>query len=372
MRHSVHMARQVAVEHGETYLSLFTASMGWCQGEDMATIKDVARLAEVSVSTVSNVANNAKFVSEPLRQKVLKAMKRLDYRANNAARSLRGKGSGSIAFMVSDITIPFFAEVLRGMEKSASEHNYNIIICSTDGNIRKEEAYIGMLREKIIDGVIVSSIRGNIEENRHISQLIDDGIPVLVIDRAIKGLHAPSVTIDNKNAAKEAVSYLISLGHRKIGFISGDLLIGINRDRLDGYKEALLEANINYDRFMLREGRDFSVETGYETGLSLLAAANAPTAILTVNDILALGVSYAIHEYDLQIPSDISLIGFDDIPISRFFTPPLTTVAQPMREMGREAFKLLHRCIIGKGWSDEKSIVLPTKLEIRRSTGTPR
>lgn len=332
----------------------------------MANIKDVAALAGVSVSTVSNVLNGTKAVSEGLKDKVVRAAKQLDYRPSSAARSLRGKGSGSIGLIVPDITIPFFSELVRGLEGAASRQDYSVVICSTGNSVKKEDYFLRMLRDRSVDGVVMSGVRGDFDEHTYIAERVLDGLPVAMVDRPIRGLKVDSVTIDNRLAAQTAAQHVLALGHKRVGFITGELSVAINQDRLAGYRDALESIGIPFNRFMVREG-SFAVDKGYEHGLSLLAMATPPTVIMAANDIVAIGVSRAAKEMGLSIPHDLSVVGFDDLPISQFLDPPLTTVAQPVSEMGRVAFELVLRRI-SEPKSDVRNVVLDAELRVREST----
>lgn len=337
----------------------------------MATIKDVAKLAGVSTATVSNVINKTRYVSPELVAKVSRAMKELNYRPNVVARSLKGKESSTIGFIVPDITIPFFPEILKGMEETANKHGYNVMLCNTNEDITREISSLQMLREKLVDGVVLSSVRGSLRDREHVIALIEDGFPTVVIDRSLKDTIVNSITVDHVTAAYKATKHLLDLGHRRVAAITGDLELILNQDRLRGYRNALEEYGIQHDYNLVVEG-DFTTEKGYECMKKLLKRINPPTAVFAFNDLMAIGAMSAVRSEGLNIPDDVSIVGFDDISISKFLHPPLTTVSQPMQRMGAEAFELLYG-LIQKQRDIRQPVhkILPAELVVRESTAPP-
>ena len=295
----------------------------------MATIKDVAEQAGVSITTVSHVINKTRYVSNELIDRVYEAMRELNYRPNTLARSLRSGRTKTIGLVIPDISNMFFAEISRKIEDKGFEFDYSVVLCNTDDDPRKEESYIEVLLEKQVDGIIFISA-GGAEEN--LEKPINLGIPTIVADRDIQGAKSDVVMVDNLKGGYDAARYLISLKHKRIGCISGSSPVTPSAQRLGGYKKALSEVNIKIDDSLIETG-DFRVEGGEVAMRNLLKIINPPTAVFACNDMMALGAMRAVNDCGLQIPEDISLIGFDNIPISKSVYPALTTIAQPIKEM---------------------------------------
>ncbi len=303
----------------------------------MATIKDVAERAGVSITTVSHVINQTRYVSEELTQKVYDAMQALDYRPNIVARSLRSGRTRTIGLMIPDISNAFFAEISRKIEDKGFEFGYNMILCNTDESPEKEERYIDVLVAKQVDGLIFMSAgdSGGFQKNPYRNE-----IPVVIADREVEGIESDVVLIDNFAGGFKATEYLISQGHKRIGCISGPSPIRPSAHRVDGYKSALSAAGISFDPDLLKVG-DFRFEGGEHWMNTLLNLQNPPTAVFACNDMMALGALRAIKNAGLQVPEDISLVGFDNTPLASLVSPQLTTVSQPMKELADLAVELL-------------------------------
>lgn len=329
----------------------------------MATIKDVAERAEVSTATVSHVINQTRFVSPELEARVREAIESLDYQPNAVARSLRGKRTRTLGMIIPDSSNPFFAEVARGIEDLCFDLGYNVILCNSDGDPSKEEAYISLLTEKRVDGIAFVAAGGTID---HISQLLDRKIPVVVVDREIKGLKADCVLTDNLDGGYQATAHLLALGHRRIGCILGPSDLTPSADRVTGYRQAMAETGLEPPDEWLRRG-DFRCQSGYDAMRGFLALPEQPTAVFACNDLMAIGALCAIREAGLRVPDDVALVGFDDIALASFTTPRLTTIAQPKQEMGRLAAELLVDRIQNKERPPERRL-LSTRLVIREST----
>lgn len=303
----------------------------------MANIKDVAEKAGVSITTVSHVINETRYVSDDLKARVYGAMEALNYRPNTLARSLRSGRTRTIGLVIPDISNLFFAEISRKIEDKGFEYGYSVILCNTDDDREKEKRYIDVLLEKQVDGIIFISA-GAAKEN--IFKPMDVDIPIVVADRDIPSLTSDIVLIDNHKGGYDATRYLISLNHKRIACIAGPSLATPSALRVEGYKRALEDAGIPIDEALIHQG-DFRYESGETCMGELLKNPDPPTAVFVCNDMMALGAIRAIQVSGKRIPEHISLVGFDNIPLSRTVYPALTTMAQPIGEMAKMAVDLL-------------------------------
>lgn len=335
------------------------------------SIKDIAREAGVAISTVSSVINKSKPVREETRQKVLKAVAKLNYRPNIIARGLRIKSTRAVGVIVPDISNPFFAQVIRGMEEVARSRGYTLILGCTFYNIDEEERQTDILLHQFIDGLIFFCGYNSYE---HIKLINNQKIPVVVVDREIGDPEIPSVLIDNVSAMEKAVNYLCSHGHKKIGYFTFSFEKQTTvRNRYIGYCNGLRKNNIPYDpRFVVVEDslRLHEMEGTYEVAKKFLQKGEIPTAFITASDFFAYGLVKAIKEKGYRIPQDISVVGFDNIAFSEFVDPPLTTIKQPKKKMGEKAMNLLLDIVEGISVK-ERNIVLQTEIIERGSVGPP-
>ena len=321
-------------------------------------IKEVALAADVSVATVSRTLAMPDVVLPETRQRVQDAIRRLGYTPNVQARSLRTARSNVIVALVPDISNPFFAEVIRGIEQVAHRNRYSVLLGDTQYSSDREQAYADLLGARQADGLITLL--------PHIPQISSAGPPPIV--NACEYVADPSITsvyVDNVAGAREAVEYLLTLGHRAIAFIAGPMNSPINVDRDRGYEGALASAGIKRSRKLTVEG-DFSAESGIRATESLFARGESFTAVFCSNDEMAMGALRAIKSRGLRVPEDISVVGFDDIRFARYCDPPLTTIAQPMGDIGREAMTMLIEILNGTDVPPRKRI-LPTQLVVRGS-----
>jgi LacI family transcriptional regulator len=333
----------------------------------MATVHDVAQRAGVSTSTVSHVVNNTRFVSDELRERVLTAMRELDFTPNAAARMLTLKRSHTIGLIVSDIRNPFFASVARGVEDVAQEQGYTVVLCNSDENAERETACLNALETRAVDGVLLAS--AGVADD-HLSRLVRAGYPIVLVDRDLPELGAPAVLLDNEGAAYGAVVHLITRGHRRIAMLSGRAAISTTTERVAGYRRALLEAGIDVDERLVVSGASTS-EGGAVAANTVLDLDEPPSAIFSGNNLMTIGALQVIASRGLVVPDDIALVGFDDFPFpwSDAFRPHLTTIAQPTYELGRRAAELLvHRLKDSRSRSAER-VVLDGKLVVRESSG---
>ncbi|ABY95668.1 MULTISPECIES: LacI family DNA-binding transcriptional regulator [Thermoanaerobacter] len=327
------------------------------------TIKDIAKLANVSITTVSRVINNkTEGVSEETRNRILQLVKELGYQPNAIARGLVTKKTKTVGLIIPDISNPFFPDIARGVEDSAHIYGYNVFLCNTDDNLEKESEYINALKEKYVDGIIFTS--SSIPKHEHITDLIKSGIPVVIMDRRIDSEDIYGVFLDNYEGGYIATKYLIDLGHKRIGCITGPLYISNAIERLEGYKRALVDNEIEVDNRLIFEG-DYKINSGIIGAEKLLE--HEVTAIFASNDLMAYGAYKAIRSYGYKIPDDISVVGFDDIQLSQILEPQLTTIRQPAYDMGLAAARMLIKLVEGKKLK-KKIINFRPQLIIRQST----
>jgi LacI family transcriptional regulator len=332
----------------------------------VATVRDVARRAGVSTSTVSHVLNRTRFVSDELRERVLAAMRELDYEPNAAARMLTLKRSNTIGLIVSDIRNPFFASVARGVEDVAQEHGYTVVLCNSDEDVVKETICLKALKTGQVDGVLLASAG---PAHSYLTRLIHAGFPVVLVDRELPDLGVPAVLLDNEGAAYNAVRHLIARGHERIGMVGGRPSISTTTERIAGYQRALREAGLEADSRLLISGQSTS-EGGARATNALLDLEGPPTAIFSGNNLMSIGALQAIVSRGLSVPDDVALAGFDDFPFpwSDAFRPHLTTVAQPTYELGRRAADILVELLRGSRSEPAQRVVLDGKLVIRESS----
>ncbi|MGH8208586.1 MAG: LacI family DNA-binding transcriptional regulator [Steroidobacteraceae bacterium] len=330
----------------------------------MPTIQDVARAAGVSTATVSRVLSNPEVVSADRQSRVMAAVERLGYERNFAAKSLRTAQSKKIVVTVPDISNPFFSSIIRGIENAAHSYGYAVLLGDTRHEPEREELYATMVRRKEADGLIFLGHR----LPTTLSDLVEKlgfRAPVVNGCEFSPSLGVCSAHIDNAAAAAEAIAYLYSLGHERIGVITGPLASPLSRDRLTGARSSAA-AHGKEDGLTVATG-DFSVECGEREALLLLTSERAPSAIFCFSDEMAIGAMAAARHLRLRCPEDFSLIGFDDIRYARYLSPALTTVGQPMQAIGRESVRLLVNILKGKQ-NSPASVTLPHTLIVRAST----
>lgn len=333
----------------------------------MTTIKDVARLAGVSVATVSYVLNKTKPVNPETAARVYQAIEALDYHPHAVAQSLRKRNSHVIGVMVSDITNPFFAALLRGVEDVAREEGYSVIICNTSEDPENERLYLELFSRRRMDGLLLAPTGANVEV---INKIVQKGMNIVFVDRLIPNIQVPAVLSKNKEGAYLAVSHLIAHGHQRIGIVLGLPNLTTTDERLSGYRAALHDHGLEIDPELEIYGYS-RISEARKACLKLLSSGSSPTAIFATNNFMTVGVMQALHQLNLKCPADISVIGFDDFEWAEVFTPPLTTVAQVPYEMGREAARLLFECLFKKGAVEPTQIRLDVELKIRGSVAPP-
>lgn len=331
----------------------------------MATITDVARVAGVSITTVSHVINGTRFVRDELKERVLDAMRELNYRPNSLARGLRKGQTKTIGLIVPDNSNLFFAEIARSIEDVGFSNGYSVILCNSDNNLEKQRTYIEALLAKKVDGVIFISAG---DSGDGLQELIDAGIPIVVADREVSQTLADVVLVDNEHGGYIATKHLIDLGHRRIACIAGPSDLTPSAQRVDGYRRALAEADLPLESEYVAGG-DFGIQSGEAAMAELLALEKMPTAVFVCNDMMAIGAIRAVRDRGLGVPEDISIIGFDDIPLAPATFPALSTVAQPKLEIARVATELLiQRMQSQDAGAERQRIVLEPELVVRNSS----
>jgi LacI family transcriptional regulator len=331
----------------------------------MPTIVDVAKLAEVSIATVSNVIRETARVSPKLRERVEKAIRDLEYHPNGVARSLKVKQTGMLGMVVPDITNPFFAGIIRGAEDKASERGYLLVTANTDEHIQRERNVISALRSRCMDGILLASAPG--KDGSHIRSAMQAGIPIVSFDRATPGVKTDAVLLDNVHGSRECVCHMIDAGYREIAVITGSLNLQSARERLRGYKLAVKSRSFEVTSDLILEG-DFRQESGYRICKELLNRKKRPTAIFSCNGVMALGALQALKEANVSCPEEIGLATFDDLAGDLFFHPRLTAVRQPSYDIGAHAATLLMNRVEGKLKGDPVVMRIKPTLVIREST----
>jgi len=330
------------------------------------TIRDVAKEANVSYSTVSRVLNNNKHVRPDKRQMVLDAVSRLGYVVNQQARSLAGGSSEVIGLLVPDVGTMYTGQFLLGIDETLAKNGYDIMLHTTHNRVTKEAVYINRLSMGMTDGLLLLLPI----DTEYLRILHDKQFPYVVIDNKDFDDFSPTVGADGYTGACEAMRYLLELGHRRIGHITGRLAISSGYERLQAYRDTLAAYGIAYEPELVVEG-DYTQLTAYHSSQGLLDLPQPPTAIFAANDEAAFGVLDAIRNRGLTVPGDISLVGFDNIPQAELTHPALTTVHQPIRDMGRVAAEML-MAIISNPDTPTRKVVLETKLVIRASCSPPK
>jgi LacI family transcriptional regulator len=329
------------------------------------TIVDVARASGVSYTTVSRVLSGYEFVSETARTRVMKAVEDLGYVANLQARSLKGGRSQIVGLLVPNLDNGYVGTITQGIDQELARTNYDLILYTSHRHPGKESFYVTAIVNGLTDGLLLVA---PLIPAAYLNELREHNYPYVLIDQTDVAENSSVVESTNWQGAYDATHYLIQLGHTRIAFIKGSSVVRSATDRLQGYKAALADHNIPVREDVVIEG-DYQQHTGYETTRKLLQSAELrPTAIFASNDLAAFGAMDAAREYGLRIPDDISIIGFDDIPQASFVYPKLTTVRQPLEQMGQTAVKMLLQQIEDQSRPPQR-IALKTQLIIRDSCG---
>ncbi len=331
------------------------------------TIKDVARLAGVSVATVSRTLSAPDVVTESTRKKVMAAVEQTGYVTNALASNFRRRRSQNIVVLVPDISNPFFSSIIQGIELVAMKSHYRILLGDTQQSVVRERAYSELVLQRQADGIICLGMNIPFEYDCRRKNPDPKWPPIVMACEYSGDIPLPTVLIDNRQAAKEVVEHLIELGHKNIAYINGPKDSPLSRDRQKGFKAAMKKASLKVEQCYIAEG-DFSLVAGYAAAVKLLKTASRPTALFCANDKMAIGAMNAARDSGLRIPEDLSVAGFDDIDFASYSYPPLTTIHQPRARIGMRAMEIMLQCLEGKK-PPQSELILPHELIVRGSTG---
>jgi len=332
----------------------------------MVTIKDIAREVGVSPSTVSRALSDSPLISQATKEQVHAVAKRLGYERNELARALVKGTSEAIGLVVPDITNPFFADIARGVGEVAHAFGYGVILCNTAESLERGLNYIRLLRRKRVDGLIITNATRN---DPVAKQLAGSKTPFILVSRLWEGIETSYVIGDDHYGARQAVEHLISLGHKRIGFIGGPAAVQSSNDRMQTYREVLQEHGLTPQEEWIRYA-DFTQRAGREAGRRMLSLTVRPTAIFAANDVTALGVLEAAEDLGISVPDDLSIVGYDDISYASLPRIQLTTVAPPAFEMGKIATDWLISTIVGRHQRLLHRVLKP-HLVVRCTTAKP-
>ncbi|PSB89605.1 HTH-type transcriptional repressor PurR [Photobacterium damselae subsp. damselae] len=329
----------------------------------MATIKDVARMAGVSTTTVSHVINKTRFVAEATQKKVMAAVDELNYAPSAVARSLKCNTTRTIGMLVTKSTNPFFAEVVHGVEEYCYKEGYTLILCNTEGNLSKQQDYLRMLAEKRVDGLLVMC--SDLDEK--LLELLErkKDLPMVIMDWGPESPHTDKIQDNAEHGGYIATKHFIENGHTKIGCLSGHEDKSTCRERLKGFRKAMVESNLSVNEDWILEG-DFECDTAVKAAQDFIAMTERPTAIFCFNDIMAMAMISTFEQAGLRVPDDISIIGYDNIDLAPYFSPPLTTIHQPKRRLGKTAVEILMDRVKDKN-HERQTFEMAPELVIRKS-----
>jgi LacI family transcriptional regulator len=329
------------------------------------TIKDVARVAGLSQATAARALGGYGYASPAAVEAAAEAAQRLGYRPNGVARALVSRATRTVGLVVGDIENPFFAAAARGLADALEGEGHTVLLANSDEDPVEEQRAIDALRSHRVDGLVLASVGRAAGLNA-----IADEAPLVLLDRAIRGVHADAVTVDNRAGARQAVEHLVALGHRRIGIVSDQPSIASSAERLAGYRRGLADAGLPEDRSLVSIGGS-TREDGHRAARALLDRDDRPTALFTSNNFMTYGAVLALRELGLSVPGDVALVGFDDLDWTILVDPPLTVVSQPVAELGATAGRLLLRRIAGDA-SQPRRVRLPAHLIVRGSCGAGR
>ncbi|MFC7062183.1 LacI family DNA-binding transcriptional regulator [Halobacillus seohaensis] len=331
----------------------------------MVTIKDVAKVANVSISTVSRVLNNSGYTSTGTKEKVTQAVEDLKFQKNMVATAMIKKQTSTLGLIIPDIRNIFYGELTRAIEDQANQFGFNVILCNTDNDLDKEADYINFLLRKGVDGIIFSTPEMN---DRNIKEIIKtrSDFPFIILGSKVTDVQLDEVLVDNFEGSYQATNHLLELGHKKIGFIGGQHNSYSTMERLKGYESALKDSGLeSYENHIRLD--EFKIPSGYNKGKELLSLSDRPTAIFAANDAIAVGVYKAARELNILIPEELSVIGFDDSQFAEIVFPPLTTIRTPITEMAEKTVELAIQTS-GKGKNFKETITFQPSLIEREST----
>ncbi|MGK9283889.1 LacI family DNA-binding transcriptional regulator [Sinorhizobium meliloti] len=324
---------------------------------------DVAKAAHVSVATVSAVINGSAPVSPELRSRIEQAIGLIGYKRNAIARSLKLGTTRTVGLMVADITNPFFTDVVAVIQDVLHRAGYAVMLCCNDEDVASQDEQIALLIDRSVDGLIIAPAGDDETLKRMIASA---NLPTVLIDRLCDGIDTDAVVLDNRRAVQDATVYMLGLGHRRIGYISGSLDTSTGRERLAGYRAALEAAGLPCEEDLIRIG-NFREKDAYTAAIQLLTSPERPTAIFSANNLMVIGVMKAIRDIGLRCPDDVSVASFDDFPWADVFQPHLTTIAQPVQAIGEQAAQLVLDRLSGASPEAPRRLVLQGRLVIRDS-----
>lgn len=330
----------------------------------MATLRDVASRAGVSIGSVSAVVNRTAQVSPEMRRKVLSAIDELGYAPDALARGLKLGKTRTIGLVLPDITNPHFAGIAKAIEVACDAAGYMLMLCNTADDPEKELRHLRLLRTQRVAGLVL--VLGGVEPGYIDAIRKAIAVPAVMVDRDMRGLDFDSVVLDNRAASRLVVEYLIRSGHRRIAVVAGQPAISLSVERLEGYRQALEEHGVRFDPDLVENG-EFQVERAHHAAVALLHRRPRPTAIFSTSNHTTVGVMKALAEQGFRCPADISVAGIDDFEWSGAFSPSLTTAAQPIAEIGRRAVELLMARLDGAETGPPRHVVLAPRLIVRDS-----
>jgi LacI family transcriptional regulator len=326
-------------------------------------MKDVARLAGVSIQTVSVVVNDKAVVTPETRERILSAVEALGYRPLAVGRSLRTGSTRTIGLMVADITNPFFARMAEAVEEHTHAAGYNLILYNSHSDAERERIYLQMAAERWVDGMLVVTTTDTLHG---LEAMLDAGIPVVAVDRVPRHYDGAWVILDNRRSGRLVADHLLALGHRDLAHICGPLDLRLSVERMESFEEAVRDRGLEPIRHTVGDA-SWSCESGYRAMRALLAASRVPTAVFAANDRLAIGAMRAVFEAELRVPEDVSVVGVDDIEMAAYVTPPLTTVRQRLADVATLGTKILLDLVRGIE-TTETQVVFEPELVVRGST----
>ncbi|WP_198162665.1 LacI family DNA-binding transcriptional regulator [Halobacillus mangrovi] len=331
----------------------------------MVTIKDVAKVANVSISTVSRVLNNSGYTSASTKEKVHKAVDELKFQKNMVATAMIKKQTSTLGLIIPDIKNIFYGELTRAIEDEAHKHGFNVILCNTDNDLSKESEYLNFLLRKGIDGIIFSTPEINDRNVREIMKTRPD-LPLIILGSQVKDVRLDEVLVDNFEGGYQATKHLLELGHQKVGYIGGQPDSYSTVERYKGYQEALEDYKVKLNNNYVKLD-EFKIHSGYNKGLEMLSRKDRPTAIFAGNDAIAVGIYKAARELGLNVPEQLSVIGFDDSQFAEIVDPELTTIRTPISEMGQKTVELIVK-IVKEGKNFKETVTFQPTLIERGST----
>ena len=338
-----------------------------------ATIHDVATQSGVSIGTVSAVINRKATVSDRTRRRVLQVISELNYRPSAAARRrLQPTAEKSIGLIVKEINNPYFADIIFGAQEAARELGYNVLVAHTDRSYEFEQQLTELLVAKDVDGLIINPLLTDETDLSHLFEIRRNNIPLVLIE-SIRGIQASMVDVDNVAAARGAVEHLIELGHTRIAHFAGPQYSSHSDERIEGVRRAhSAQRHVFTDDDVIYAGA--GLEDGYRASIEFFrdrGPAERPTAVTCYNDLVAIGVLRGLRELGLDVPGDVSVVGFDDIDVASYLAVPLTTVRMPRREIGRRATQMLIESVEAEGSLPPRKVLLETELVVRASSAPP-